>query len=200
MSLLKIKTVALVAGLLLAGSVHANLIVNGGFEDNAVANGSWNWFPSNQVNGWEGSNVEIWHNLNGVVAPEGQQIAELNADGGNVGAWTIFQDFATVVGQSYDVSFFYRARVNDQESFNFSVGNLTKLVDDHVVGTWSKFVNTFTAVSSITQLRFSSNNAGTYGNLIDDVRVDAKVPESNTIVLFAIGLVGLGLARKRLKS
>lgn len=196
---LKSKWVALVAGLVLAGSAQANLIVNGGFEDNAVANGGWNYFPSSSVNGWEGSNVEIWHNLFGIASSEGQQHAELNAHGSNSGNWSIFQNFATVVGQTYDVSFFYRARENNAEAFNFSVGTLNLLLTDHLVNSWTQFNNSFVATSALTQLRFTSTNTGTYGNLLDDIQVLARasVPEASTLMMFMMGMMGLVLARRK---
>ena len=185
-----------------ATTASANLIVNGSFEDNTVSNGNWSWFNSSVVNGWEGSNIEIWHNLNGISAVDGVQIAELNADGPNSGAWSIFQDFSTVIGQVYDVSFSYRARTGSttasSEAFIFSVGSLLKTVDDHTTAGWSLFQSSFTATSAVTQLRFTSLNSGTYGNLLDNVVVNAKksVPESNPLALFAIGALGLLLIRK----
>ena len=200
MIVLKAKCAALFAGLLLAGSAHANLIVNGGFEDNVVANGNWNWFPAASVNGWEGSNVEIWHNLFGIASAEGQQHAELNADGGNVGAWSIFQSFATVVGQSYDVAFSYRAR-ESSDLFNFAVGSINSNFTNNDTSQWKLFTSSFIASSNLTTLTFTSLNAGTLGNLIDDVKVNARasVPESSTLALFAIGLIGLGFVRRKSK-
>ncbi|GGY75463.1 hypothetical protein GCM10011613_21220 [Cellvibrio zantedeschiae] len=200
MTLLKAKCTAFIAGLLLAGSANANLIVNGGFEDNAVANGNWSWFPASSVNGWEGSNVEIWHNLFGIASAEGQQHAELNADGGNSGAWSIFQQFGTVVGQSYDVSFAYRAR-ESSDLFKFVVGSINSTFTNSDTTQWKLFSSSFVATSTLTTLTFTSLNTGTYGNLLDDVKVNAHVslPESNTFALFAIGLIGLGLVRRRAK-
>lgn len=199
-TVLKAKFAALIAGVLLAGSAYANLIVNGSFEDNKVANGSWSWFPANAVNGWDGSNVEIWHNLFGIPAVDGSQIAELNADGGNSGAWSIFQSFSTVVGQSYDVAFSYRAR-ESSDLFNFAVGNINNNFINNDTSAWKLFSSNFVASSSLTTLTFTSLNAGTYGNLIDDVKVNARasVPEANTIAMFVIGLIGLAFMRRKAK-
>jgi hypothetical protein len=199
-TVLKAKFAALIAGVFLAGSAHANLIVNGSFEDNQVANGSWNWFPASSVNGWDGSNVEIWHNLFGIPAVDGSQVAELNADGPNSGAWSIFQSFATVIGQSYDVAFSYRAR-ESSDLFNFTVGSINQNFINNDTSAWKLFSGSFVANSVLTTLTFTSLNSGTLGNLIDDVKVNASanLPESNTIGLFAIGLIGLGFARRKAK-
>ena len=200
LTVLKAKCVTLFAGLLLVCSAHANLIVNGGFEDNQVANGNWSWFPAASVSGWDGSNVEIWHNLFGVASAEGQQHAELNADGGNVGAWSIFQNFATTVGQSYDVAFSYRAR-ESSDLFNFTIGSINSNFTNNDTSQWKLFTSSFIATSTLTTVTFTSLNSGTLGNLIDDVKVNvrANVPEANTLILLAIGLIGLGFARRKAK-
>lgn len=70
------RYLGVVVGLLLAVSANANLIVNGGFEDNTVPVGNWGYFPSASVNGWDGDNIEIWNQMGGVVAPQGLQHAE----------------------------------------------------------------------------------------------------------------------------
>ena len=77
-------------GLLCVGA-NANLIVNGGFEDNTVAVGNWAYFSSASVNGWDGDNIEIWNQMGGVVAPEGTKHAELNAHPFDGSVFSIFQ-------------------------------------------------------------------------------------------------------------
>ena len=69
------SSIALLMGLLLAASANANLIVNGSFEDNDVAEGTWQYFVADDVNGWDGSNIEIWDGLNGVASADGEQHA-----------------------------------------------------------------------------------------------------------------------------
>lgn len=195
---LTIKFVGAFLGLAMAVSANANLIVNGGFEDNDVANGGWNYFASSAVNGWEGSNIEIWDSMGGVVAPEGQQHAELNAHPYTGGVFSIFQNFATVVGQTYDVSFFYSARASNAEAFSFSVSTLNSLINDHVVGSWNQYNNSFVANSALTTITFTSTDTGTIGNFLDGVAVAARVsvPEASSLMLFLIGLLGLTFMRR----
>ncbi len=184
----------------LAAGAQANLIVNGGFEDNNVAAGGWSYFSSASVNGWDGSNIEIWDSKDGVVAPEGTQHAELNAHPNTGSLFSIYQTFSTVVGQQYDVSFFYSARENNNEAFNFSVGNLNLLFNDHVVGSWNHYTGTFVAQGTTSELRFTSTNSSTVGNFLDGVVVDVShvtVSEPNSALLILLGLLGLvGLRAK----
>ena len=200
MSLKSFYTLCLSAifGALSAGA-NANLIVNGGFEDNNVAAGNWAYFSSASVNGWDGDNIEIWDSFGGVVAPEGTQHAELNAHPFDGSVFSIYQNFATVVGQTYDVSFFYSARVNANEQFSFSVGSLAALLNDHVVGSWTQYTGSFVASNALSTITFTSYDTGTYGNFLDDVVVTAKasVVESNPIVMLLIGLAGLVLIRRK---
>ena len=184
---------------LLCMSAQANLIVNGGFEDNTVANGNWAYFSSADVNGWEGDNIEIWHQMGGVVAPEGQQHAELNAHPFDGSVFSIFQNFTTVIGQTYDVSFFYSARVDANEKFSFSAGSLSALLDNHVVGSWSQYTGSFVANSVLSTITFTTTDAGTYGNFLDDVVVTTKadVFESSPLVMLLIGMCGLVLVRRK---
>ncbi|WP_052417486.1 DUF642 domain-containing protein [Cellvibrio mixtus] len=188
------------AVLMLALNAQANLIVNGGFEDNAVASGNWAYFPSSSVNGWKGDNIEIWNNFGGVVAPEGKQHAELNAHPFDGTVFSIYQNFATVVGQIYDVSFYYSARESNNEQFSFSAGALSALLNDHVVGSWKQYTGSFVATSTLSTITFTSYDNSTVGNFLDDVVVTtrAQVIESSPLMMFAIGLIGLFYSRKKL--
>ncbi len=193
---------SIIAGLMLAASANANLIVNGGFEDNTVAVGNWNYFSSASVNGWDGDNIEIWNQMGGVVAPEGLQHAELNAHPFDGSVFTIYQDFATVIGQTYDVSFFYSARVDSNEQFSFSVDTLNAILNDHVVGSWKQYTGSFVATNALSTISFTTYDAGTLGNFLDDVVVVAKdlqvdVVESSPLVMLLIGFAGLLFIRKR---
>ncbi len=192
--------------LALAGtSAQASVITNGNFEDNVIGNNSWRWFIADQVNGWDGSNLEIWRGYAGVEAYSGQQFIELNAHGSNSGAWSIFQTFNTVSGARYQLSFAYRARANSNETFSVSVADLNQTLTDHITGEWRLFTGYFTAGNTSSLLRFTSGTAGTVGNFIDDVQITElpaqissnSVPTGPTGALLAIAAAALFWRRRK---
>jgi len=185
-------------------SVSASLIVNGGFEETDVKTNTWKWFTSDKVQGWNGSNIEIWDSYSNVDAFEGSQFAELNAHPSNGQAFSIFQTIGTEIGIYYDLSFAYRARKNNNEAFLFSLIKsdsdlLDMRFDDHTDGKWSTFNLNFEATSMYTTVMFTSltPSSGTVGNFLDDISLTrsssglaSSISEPST---FMIILMGLGL-------
>lgn len=209
---LGLKLLVLVSIVLFSNVSQAGLIINGGFEDTHVADGNWRWFSSSNVDGWEGSNIEIWDSLTKFESYEGEQHAELNAHG-STGAFSIFQTFSTDVNASYDVSFAYAARRSNSEAFLFEVLDdagsslFSKEINDHTVKSWSTFDWTFSATSVLTTIRFTTINTGTYGNFLDDVDVVASsnlFPSAPTAVsepsgIFLVSMMISALLLFRLK-
>lgn len=189
-----------VIGLLAASAVQAapiltgNLLTNGSFEDNRVSANSWTWLAASQVNGWDGSNLELWNNYSGVKAFDGINLLELNAHGGNSGDWSVFQRFATNTGARYEVSFAYRNRTGRDESFKLTVGDLAQTFTHRNSGGWTVFSGWFTAGSNSSELRFTALNGGTLGNFIDDVRVSTAAAPATSQVSAASTLSFLTLA------
>jgi len=194
-----------VCALLLATSAHANLLVNGSFEDapNVAplgGDGSWNFYNASQINGWDGDNLELWIGRN-PSAYDGDYHAELNAHGQNTGNWSISQTFNTVAGSTYNVFFAYSARTGNSngssEIFNVSVDNSSWQITDHVPGSWKTFSSSFIADDTSATITFASvvPFSGTMGNFLDDVRV-TDVPAPSALALLGLGLLSLRLARK----
>lgn len=207
-----LRNVVLILGLLTSAVASANLITNGGFEETDVGKNKWAWFTSDKVNGWQGSNIEIWDNYNRVTAFEGTQHAELNAHSSNGDAFSIFQTFSTQVGGLYDVSFAYSARSNSNEAFMFNLDSADKtqiwssLIDDHTVGQWSVFRTSFVAKDLETSIRFTSITpySSTVGNFLDDIVVSqafsaskiSEVSEPLGAIFFGLGLLAVMRNRK----
>ena len=197
-------------GLLLAMPVcaTANLIENGSFETPDISkvigkrggtSSTWQYYDSSLVDGFSGSNIEIWNSgFLGVNAMHGNQFIELNSHPTSRNQpFSIFQEFDTTVGQSYDVSFYYEARTKRKEAFNVSFDSASSgaslldsnLNDHRRGGLWSLFTGMFTAKENKTRMSFTSitPKTRTLGNFIDNVRVTAAVPEINA------GSTGLAL-------
>lgn len=203
----KIKSLGAAIGLatlILSPIASANLLTNGSFEDSpelTQAGGGWGFFNPTLVSGWgsEDNNIEIWNSgFNGVDAADGKQFAELNAHPETGIAFTLFQDIVTTIGESYNLSFAYRAR-NGQESFNVSAADLDTQIQNTSTSEWTIYSGMFTAQEELTRLMFTSVDpeTETLGNFIDNVSVVAKVPEPGTLALLGLGLAGLGLSRRR---
>ena len=88
-------------------SVANNLLVNGGFETNDVPAGSWTQ-PATLA-GWQttGGVFEVWRNLNGWAAVDGNSWIELDAA---AAADTISQKVTTTAGDLLQLRFWYSAR------------------------------------------------------------------------------------------
>jgi hypothetical protein len=193
----ELRLMVLLSFVLFSSFSQAGLIVNGGFEDTQVNDGSWRWFTSDNVAGWDGSNIEIWDSLTKFESYEGEQHAELNAHGSK-GSFSIFQTLSTSQNSAYDVSFAYAARRSTSEAFQFDIIDssgfviFSDIMDDHTVKSWSLFDTSFTALSDLTTIRFTTINSGTYGNFLDDVNVvtsTTKLPGAPVAVAEPTGIL-----------
>jgi hypothetical protein len=191
----------------LCSGVQANLIVNGSFEDigAGAALGGYGsaatWQIYSSIPEWDASqNVEIWSNNFIVPAYDGNRVLELNAHPGDVnGSFSILQDFATVTGHAYELTFAGRKRQQgSDEAFSVSVGDVVDSIYNQTWGSWNEYNYTFTALSSLSTLTFTSLDGGsdTTGNIFDGVSVTA-VPEPGSLALILLGLAGLVVTRKK---
>ncbi|BDI19433.1 hypothetical protein ANSO36C_52350 [Nostoc cf. commune SO-36] len=198
-----------------------NLLVNGSFEDTTLAGTSQaqltsGWATYSQINGWSATpngKIEVQRGVAGTPYA-GSNLIELDSHNYDKSKFSannplgLYQDVATVAGQSYTLSFAYSARPNIAAAENIfdilvgdigNVGNIFKTtISDGAGGAntaWSIFTTTFTANNALSRIQFNyKGNLDTYGAYIDDVKLVTSataVPEPSTMAGMVV--VGLGL-------
>ncbi|MEM6472004.1 MAG: LamG-like jellyroll fold domain-containing protein [Planctomycetota bacterium] len=89
-------------------SAGENLVTGGSFEEQSVASGRWAGFGEDQSGNWDSANgIEVWDNLWGTEAADGNQFLELDYTGA---ADAISQTVTTEPGKVYTLSLDVRAR------------------------------------------------------------------------------------------
>lgn len=199
-------------------SAQADLITNGSFETTGPGGGGAQagrfvyvaGTHDTQITGWvlDGTGDVYIHrspdignaigsNFN--FAQAGDQYLDLS---GGIGGGTsglhasIYQDFATVVSQTYVLSFFIGAAFSPSATINVTLDGATSLLNQtltaaapgtNIVWTEEKF--TFVANSTTTRLRFkdlSSNDDNV--SFVDNVSVNAQaVPEPSSLLMLLFG-------------
>jgi Protein of unknown function (DUF642)/PEP-CTERM motif len=211
---------ALAMLILAAGQAKASdLIINGDFSAPDAAtlpnNGSVYKFiyagdPS--LTGWTVTNGSVETDVTvptfGAPTASGNP-QNLDLDGNSAG--TIAQSFATIVGQTYSLAFYYSNNVYAPVSgaaatISVTGSSLTPFVITHMGATygsldWQYAQQTFVGTSASATLTFASNDppSDTTGILLDNVSV-AGVPEPSSIILLALGGGGLVAFARRWRS
>jgi hypothetical protein len=204
----KIIALAALAALSATASAATNLLTDGSFESITQAPDTWSTYTS--VPGWTVTEA------NGSASPHGLEVRDAVAgtaeDGHNFIELDgyendkISQSFTTVMGQHYEISFWFADRADvptSSEGFSASVvsglsssGTGFGAVGDNGAA-WHQITMDFVADS--TTSIFSITGMGTsdsYGTSFDNFQALA-VPEPGTFGLFAAGLAMLGLSARR---
>ena len=178
-----------------------NLIQNGGFESYLTPFPS----PGYQVHGvgstaltsWTigGTSIDLIQGAYGAIV--GTSVDLL----GSPGALSVSQTFATIVNQSYLLTFDLTANSNGVDN-----GNMTVSLNNAPITTFLGAINivdnhtlSFIASTSSTTLKFASANVQKNGGpVLDNVSVTAvPEPESYAMFLAGLGVMGAIVVRRR---
>ena len=203
----KLGLVILVAAASVCAANADNLVINGSFENPVVsASQGWNIFTA--IEGWQlssGQQIEIQRGVNGWLPAAGNQWIELDSDfdgpggalNGEAASSSIFQDFDTVPGNDYELTFAFSARpgVADNQLQISWDGQPIDLLQANGVSLkntdWQYHTYLLSAGSTSTRLEFADmSKPDSLGTFLDDVslvNVSRCIPEPATLCALIFG-------------
>lgn len=196
------KALALLLVALPATAAQATIVINGSFEQGPASVGTFRTYGvgSTAITGWTVTSGSV--DLIGSYWNSSDGARSLDMSGNSPG--TIVQMLSTVAGQRYRLSFDVSSNWDNRslKTMNVFFGNATpmNIVSPPVSRpmTWVTHSRIFTADSASTQLRFQSTFGGPWGVALDNVAVNAVVPEpaSWAMLITGFGLIGAIMRRR----
>jgi hypothetical protein len=198
---------------------QANLLTNGSFESPVVTGGTFSNFNSGSVliTGWTvtGPQVSIVSGtfVQGALFPafDGAQWLDLTGLNSNT-IEGVTQTVATIPGNTYQLSYAIGTTAasgfGPSSTVNVLINSAAAFSDttstaNQTIQVWQTFAHTFVASGAFTSLTFLNGDSGADNdNGLDNVVLldlgvingnPSPVPEPASIVLFIVGVAGLGL-------
>ncbi|MBU77195.1 DUF642 domain-containing protein [Pseudoalteromonas sp. SYSU M81236] len=190
---LAVLPLAIASGIAMSST---NLVENGSFENTDPVtdhNGEWQLFD--QIPGWTRSSnakFEIQTNKQtSLLAQDGEQRLELDSTEN----YSISQNVLTQAGKKYELTFYYSARSEGNETTNkaevFWNGTSIALVNSTTRG-WTKYNFTVEATGGTSEIMFSgAGTSDSYGAYIDNISL-TEVPEPCPVTTGLYGINNFG--------
>jgi PEP-CTERM motif len=175
-------------------------IINGSFEDNLQAAGTWATYPN--LIGWTGgpNGIELRNNVAG-TAYDGVNFVELDTTANSIATQNITTTFGTV----YSLSFAYSPRTNIPSTSNgievYWDGLLVNFVTGFTAANqdWTVYtVNVLGTGSDSLQFK-AVGTSDSFGGSLDAIALTAAVPEPSTWAMMILGFLGVGFTAYRRK-
>lgn len=189
----------------IASSAHASteLITNGSFEAEVLADGTWANFAN--LTGWTGGahGIELRNNVVG-AAYDGHNFVELDTSANS----SMTQTVATTAGALYNLSFAFSPR----ENLGIKSNGIKVYWDNVLVGSykaaggpngnvWSTESLVLTGTGSSSVLTFKAfGTSDSLGSSLDAVSLTTAVPEPETYAMLLAGLGMMGVVARRRKA
>ncbi|MYM67032.1 PEPxxWA-CTERM sorting domain-containing protein [Pseudoduganella sp. FT55W] len=197
------KALAL-AALLAGGAAHATpvteLLINGSFEQNIQANGTWNVY--NNLAGWTGGayGIELRNNVAGVAA-DGVNFVELDTTNNS----SLSQSVSTVLNKSYTLTFQFQDRpgvTTASQGLEISWGGqVVGTVNNSLNGGWQTVSYSLLGNGGMEALSFKAIGTNdSLGTSLDNISLTTAVPEPETYAMMLAGLGLVGFAARRRKQ
>lgn len=188
------------AAFALSASSAGAALINGSFEDDVQAAGSWAIYPN--LTGWTGgpNGIELRNNVAG-TAYDGVNFVELDTTANSIAT----QNIVTGIGQAYTLSFAYSPRTDVAAGSN----GIAVYWGGTLLNTYTGFTNANSAWTVYTvnvtgdgsdSLEFRAvGTSDSYGGSLDAVMLTA-VPEPSTWAMMILGFFGVGFVAYRRKQ
>jgi hypothetical protein len=190
----------LLAGTILAPAAHANIVLNGGFENGTLTHSGWT------LSGY--TNYTFVSPASGIAAITPHSGNYYLAMGADFGINYLNQTLTTVAGQTYNLDFWHIYNPLATAPGTFSVLWDGQTIYGPEASTtpasptvWTEYTIQVTGTGS-DKLSFASQQPGAGYQGLDDVSVTpvAAVPEPGTWAMMILGFAGVGFMAYRRKA